>query len=180
MARNFLTVSSVQDPIGPSSKAQAATAPAGCDGVTVSPFILSEPSLGIAAPRFGWSPNEPSEPGVRLRAAFEALSYLIALAVEEHEAAGKRITRVSVSGGIARSDLMLEILASVLNRPLERLESDEGPALGAAVSALAGYSRTTVAEAVTRMVRFRATVSPRREWRESYRMGLEAFRASLG
>ena len=31
---------------------------------------------------------------------------------------------------------MCEILASVLDRPLERLQSDEGPALGAAVTAL--------------------------------------------
>ena len=33
---------------------------------------------------------------------------------------------------------MCRILASVLNRPLERLVSDEGPALGAAVVTLAG------------------------------------------
>ena len=45
--------------------------------------------------------------------------------------------RITVSGGIARSDLMCEILASVLDRPLERLASAEGPALGAAVTALA-------------------------------------------
>ena len=44
---------------------------------------------------------------------------------------------MSVSGGIARSDLMCEILASALGRPLERLQSDEGPALGAAVTVLA-------------------------------------------
>ena len=42
-----------------------------------------------------------------------------------------------MSGGIARSDLMCEILATVLDRPLERLQSSEGPALGAAVTALA-------------------------------------------
>ena len=161
-------------------EASAATVPPGCGGVTVSPFILSEPSLGVTAPQFGWSPAEPTDPGVRLRAAFEALSYLIAIAVEEHEAAGQAITRVSVSGGIARSDLMLEILASVLNRPLERLESDEGPALGAAVSALAGYGSMTVAEAAARMVRFRDAVRPRREWVGAYRAGLAEFRTRYG
>ena len=119
------------------------------------PFALSEPSLGVRAPRVEWSPDEPADPGVRFRAAFEALAYLIALGVREHEAAGQTVTRVTVSGGIARSDLMGEILASVLDRPLERLVSDEGPALGAAVAALAGLEthlrrRTGIADAVHR------------------------------
>src|SRR6185369_10021991 len=84
-----------------------------------------------------WSPGEPNQLGIRYRAALEALAYLIALGVREHEEAGQRVTRISVSGGISRSDLMCEILASVLDHPLERLVSDEGPALGAAATALA-------------------------------------------
>ena len=59
--------------------------------------------------------------GGSFRASLEALAYLIARAVKEHEAAGQKITRITVSGGIARSDLMCEILASVLDRPLEQL-----------------------------------------------------------
>ena len=42
----------------------------------------------------------------------------------------RRSRAITVSGGIARSDLMCEILATVLDRPLERLQSFEGPALG--------------------------------------------------
>ena len=109
---------------------------------------------------------------MRFRAALEALAYLIALGVREHEAAGQKITRITVSGGIARSELMGEILASVLDRPLERLVSDEGPALGAAVVALAGletYRRRqkgdaepfTVADAVAALVKFREPVLPK-------------------
>lgn len=168
----------------------AKSVPPGCNGVTVLPFVLSEPSLGVSEPRFGWSPQEPAESGVRLRAAFEALAYLIALAVQEHESAGQTITRISVSGGIARSELMGEILASVLNRPLERLVSAEGPALGAAVTALAGlesYRRKqqriaepfTVADAVATMVKFRTPAQPRAEWVEPYRAGLAKFSAAI-
>jgi sugar (pentulose or hexulose) kinase len=171
-------------------EAAARAVPPGCGGVTVSPFVLSEPSIGVTAPRFGWSPAEPGEPGVRVRASFEALAYLIALAVREHEAAGQRVTRISVSGGIARSELMGEILASVIGRPLERLVSAEGPALGAAAAALAGLEthhrrkagdRTPypVADAVAAMVRFRDPVAPRAEWAEAYRKGLERFAAGL-
>src|SRR5439155_16654526 len=88
-------------------------------------------------PRFEWRPGPPEQAGKKFRAALEALAYLIALGVREHEDAGQRITRITVSGGIARSSLMCEILASVLDRPLHRLLSAEGPALGAAVTALA-------------------------------------------
>jgi len=168
--------------------AAASAQPPLCGGVNVLPFVLSEPSIGVNAPREDWSPREPSEPGLRTRAAFEAIAYLIALAVREHEAAGQAITRVTVSGGIARNDLMVKILASVLNRPLERLASDEGSALGAAVAAVAGAERSarqrrriaepfTAGDAVAALVKFRDRVEPVGEWVGPYRQGLEAFQA---
>lgn len=155
--------------------------PAGCNGVTVLPFLFSEPSIGLTVPKYQWIPQEPRDAGVRLRASFEGLAYLIGLAVREHEAAGQVITRVTVSGGIANNDLMLEILASVLNRELVRLVSSEGTALGAAVSALAGYQGCAVGEAVEALVKFRPTkMRPRAEWLSVYANGLDAFNASLG
>ncbi len=121
----------------------------------------------------------------------EALAYLIALGVREHETAGQKITRITISGGIARSPLMGEILATVLDRPLERLQSDEGPALGAAVTALAalethlrrqrGISAPfTVADAVALLVKYRDPVAPKAEWREAYKIGIAEFTSRLG
>jgi sugar (pentulose or hexulose) kinase len=115
---------------------------------------------------------------------------LIALGLREHEAAGQKITRISVSGGIARSPLMCEILASVLNRPLERLVSDEGPALGAAAVALAGIEtylrrqkgilqRFGVADAVAHMIRFRDPAIPNPKWLGGYCRGLADFERRL-
>jgi sugar (pentulose or hexulose) kinase len=165
---------------------EAGACPPGAGGTMVLPFINPEPSLGVARPRLEWLPAEPPEPGVKFRASLEALAYLIALGVREHEAAGQKVTRITVSGGIARSELMCEILATVLDRPLERLQSSEGPALGAAVTALAAYESHqrrqrkidkpyTVADAVARLVKFRSPVSPNPAWREAYREGLRAF-----
>jgi sugar (pentulose or hexulose) kinase len=162
----------------------------GAGGVGVLPFARPEPSLGVARPRVVWSPGEPAEAGRRFRASLEALAYLMALGVREHEAAGQRITRITVSGGIARSDLMCEVLATVLDRPLERLESTEGPALGAAVTALAAletYRRRqqgidapfAVADAVPVLVRFRAPVAPNPAWGVAYREGLAGFEQRL-
>jgi sugar (pentulose or hexulose) kinase len=157
----------------------------------VLPFVAPEPSLGVSAARVQWFPAEPAAAGAKFRAALEALAYLIARGVREHEEAGQRVTRVTVSGGIARSDLMCEILASVLVRPLERLVSFEGPALGAAVTAVAALESHlrrrrgidapfTVADAVARLVKFRAPVQPNPAWRDAYRDGLRAFEQRLG
>jgi xylulokinase len=168
----------------------ARVCPPGCEGAQVMPFIAPEPSLGIHQPRLEWIPHEPNEPGQKFRASLEALAYLIALGVREHEAAGQKITRITVSGGIARSELMCEILATVLNRPLERLQSSEGPALGAAVAALAAYESHyrkaqeietpyTVADAVAQLVKFRAAIAPNEAWSQAYREGLRAFEQRL-
>lgn len=167
-------------------EAAAGLSPAGAGGVSVLPFVYPEPSRGVTCPRFEWAPEPPADAGLRFRAALEALAYLIALGVREHERAGQRVTRVSVSGGIARSELMGEILATVLGRPVERLASTEGPALGAAAAALAGlesYGRRgevyTVGDAVARMVRYRQPARPRDDWRSAYEAGLRDFERRL-
>ena len=103
-------------------------------------------------------------------------------------APGQKITRITVSGGIARSPLMCEILATVLNRELELLQSDEGPALGAAVTAMAALETHlrrehgeqtpfTVADAVATMVRFKQPAKPNTAWREFYASRRTGFRS---
>jgi sugar (pentulose or hexulose) kinase len=169
---------------------EARACPPGAAGASVLPFASPEPCLGVTRASVTWLPAEPREPGRRYRAALEALAYLIARAVREHEQAGQAVSRVTVSGGIARSGLMCEILATVLGRPLERLVSDEGPALGAAVTALAALETRlrgergeripfTVADAVAAMVKFRSPVAPNPAWRDAYRQGYQAFEERL-
>jgi sugar (pentulose or hexulose) kinase len=168
----------------------AGTCPVGSGGTMVLPFASPEPSLNVREPRLQWLPQEPETPGARFRGALEALAYLIAAGVREHEAAGQVIRRITVSGGIARSDLMCEILSTVLDRPLERLESHEGPALGAAATALSGLEthrrrekRITapfsVADAVAHMVKFRGRALPNPGWRQMYQKGLQTFLAAI-
>ena len=182
----FLDKIAGTNPDWPALEAAARSLPPLSNGTAILPFVLAEPSIGIAAPRLEWYPTEPSEPGKRVRASFEAIAYLIALGVREHEAAGQTISRITVSGGIARSDLMCEILASVLNRPLDRLASSEGPALGAAVVALAGMETHlrktqgiqtpfTAADSVSALVKFRDRVRPHPEWVAFYQRGLMEF-----
>ena len=169
-----------------------------CNGVSVLPFLKSEPSLGVWKERVEWRPVEPKDTAVRVRAAYEAIAYLIALGVRAHRDAGQNMTRITVSGGLARSKLMCEILASVLEGmlapkrlPLVRLVSAEGSALGAAVLALAGLERTlrfkqgvpgtfTIGDAVANLVQTKDSIAARPEWVEPYRQGLAAFEKRIG
>jgi xylulokinase len=82
-----------------------------------------------------------------------------------------------VSGGGARSDLWLRIVASVLELPLERTAVDEGAAFGAALlGGVAGGVWADVGEAVATGVRTTDVVEPVEEWIEPYREGLARFR----
>jgi len=91
---------------------------------------------------------------------------------------------------VGRSDLMCEILASVLGRDLKRLLNEEGPALGAAVTALAAYESSlrrkrriktsfTVADAVAAMVRYRKPIGCNEAWAGVYKERLKQFKQQL-
>lgn len=162
---------------------------AGSGGLKVWPFSSPEPSLGVGEARVKWKGGDPRPgTGPTFRAYLEALAYMIRFGVEEHEkASGRKATRISVSGGIARSDLMCRILATVLNRRLERLVSFEGPALGAAVTALAALESHLrrkqgitepygVDDAVEVLVKFREDPAlPVSEWQATYEAGYQEF-----
>ena len=86
--------------------------------------------------------------------------------------------RGRVSGGGARSELWLQIVASVLELPLERIAVEEGAAYGAALlGGVAGGVWADAAEAVAACVRPTGEVEPVAEWIEPYREGRERFRA---
>jgi xylulokinase len=82
------------------------------------------------------------------------------------------------SGGGARSELWLKIVASVLELPLERVAVEEGAAYGAALlGGVAGGVWSDVGEAVRACVRTHGEIEPVAEWIEPYRELLERYRA---
>ena len=86
--------------------------------------------------------------------------------------------RGRVSGGGARSELWLQIVASVLEVPLERLAVEEGAAYGAALlGGVAGGLWGDVHEAVAACVHTHGEIEPVPEWIEPYRELVERYRA---
>ena len=115
--------------------------------------------------------------GAIWRATLEGVAYGLRDSLELLRALGVRAEVGRVSGGGARSDLWLRIVAAVLGVPLELTVSEEGSAYGAAL--LAGVSAgvfADAAEAVERCVRVRARIEPEPEWVDAYEHGYARFR----
>jgi xylulokinase len=115
--------------------------------------------------------------GALVRAVLEGVAYGLRDILELLRDLGVEPTVGRVSGGGSRSDLWLNIVASVLGVPLERMENEDGSAFGAAL--LAGV-RTglfgSVEEAVATCVRARETIEPNPEWSSVYDSGYDHFR----
>ena len=83
-----------------------------------------------------------------------------------------------VSGGGARGELWLRIVASALGIPLELTASEEGSAYGAALlGGVAGGVFPSAQEAVARCVRVRARIEPEPTWTAAYEEGYARYRA---
>jgi xylulokinase len=116
--------------------------------------------------------------GALVRAVLEGVAYGLRDSLEILRSLGCRLDVGRVSGGGARSDLWLRIVASVLGLPLERTVAEEGAAFGAALlGGVAGGVFADVGEAVDACVRVRETVEPDPEWERAYAEGYARYRA---
>jgi xylulokinase len=120
--------------------------------------------------------------GALWRAMLEGVAFGLRDSLELLLGLGVRPDVGRVSGGGARSELWLRIVASALQLPLERVETEEGSAFGAAL--LAGVRQGVFADAhdaVGRCVRVRSRIEPTWDYEEQYRRfrALDAARKRL-
>ncbi|OEJ93434.1 ribulokinase [Streptomyces thermolilacinus] len=69
------------------------------------------------------------------RAMLEATAFGTRVIVETLENGGVPVTEFIVAGGLARNELLMQIYADVLRRPVSLAASRQGPALGSAIHA---------------------------------------------
>ncbi len=116
--------------------------------------------------------------GAVVRAVLEGVAYGLRDSLEVLRSLGARLDAGRASGGGARSELWLKIVASVLGLPLERTTVEEGAAFGAALlGGVAGGVFEDVEEAVTACVSVRDTIEPDPEWEQIYAEGYGRYRA---
>ena len=154
--------------------------PPGAESLAFLPYLAGErtPHADPAARGAFVGLSLRHDRGALTRAVLEGVAYGLRDSLELLRALGLRPEVGRVSGGGARSDLWLRILASVLGIPLERTVVEEGAAYGAALLAgVAGGVFADVHEAVSACVQVRDTIEPEPAWAEVYDEGYRRFRA---
>ena len=159
--------------------AEAERWPPGAEGLLFAPYLSGE-RTPHADPdvRGAFTGLElRHDRGALVRAALEGVAYGLRDSLELLRELGVEAQVARVSGGGARSDLWLRIVASVLGIPLERTAAEEGAAFGAA---LLGAVREGVfadaREVVAACVRVRDRIEPDPEWQTAYDDGYGKFR----
>lgn len=134
--------------------------PPGVEGLLFLPYLAGErtPHADPDARGAFTGISLRHDRGALVRAVLEGVAFGLRDALDLIDGWAGPSPSARVSGGGARSDLWLEIVASVLELPLERVAVDEGAAYGAAL--LAGAAATP---AVTE------TIEPNPDWIEPLR-----------
>lgn len=143
--------------------AEAAAWPPGVDGLTFLPYLQGErtPHADPDARGAFVGLELRHDRGALVRAVLEGVAFGLRDSFDLVRLLGAAPTVARVSGGGARSRLWCQIVASVLGVPLERTESEEGSAFGAALlGGVAGGVFADVHDAVARCVRVRGTIEP--------------------
>jgi xylulokinase len=157
---------------------EAATAPAGSQGLFWLPYLMGErtPHLDASA-RGGWIGLTARHTRADLiRALLEGVSYSLKDCLEIIEKMGVPVESVRVSGGGARSAFWRQLLADVFGKRVVVLESQEGSAYGAALLALTGTGGYTSVREVTRMaVHEINSVEPESSQAEGYASGHRSY-----
>jgi len=151
---------------------EASRWPPGVEGLLFAPYLAGErtPHADPLARGAFTGLSVRHDRGALARAVLEGVAFGLRDSLELLRALGVRADVARVSGGGARSELWLKIVASVLQLPLERTESEEGSAYGAAL--LAGVRAgvfADAADAVDRCVRVRDRIDPEWDYEDAYR-----------
>ncbi|MEA2270766.1 MAG: xylulokinase [Solirubrobacteraceae bacterium] len=159
--------------------AEAARWPPGVEGLMFAPYLAGErtpyadPDARGAFVGLGLRHDRAA----LVRAVLEGVAFGLRDGLDLVSALGGRPASARVSGGGGRGALWLEIVASVLDLPLEVTRVDEGAAYGAALlGGVAAGVWGDAREAVAETVHVTRTIEPRPEWVARYAELLPAFR----
>ena len=110
------------------------------------------------------------------QAVLEGVAFAIRDSFEIAKSLGIQIERTKICGGGAKSPLWRRIIANVLNIKVDRIASEEGPALGGAMlAAVADETFTSVEDAAGKIVRIIETIDPEPELASKYEKQYQKF-----
>jgi gluconokinase len=157
----------------------AAQALAGSGGLLMLPYLLSERAPHWSAlPRGAYVGLTRAHRREHLvRAALEGVCLQLALVLHAMRAAGIEVNQIRATGGFARSDLWRQLLADVLDMPVDFPAGHEGSGFGAALLGLQALGRIPSIDVAADLVKIESTVRPDPAAAAVYRSLLPVFAA---
>ena len=111
------------------------------------------------------------------RAVLEGVAFSLRDTFEIMKEMGIAINSISINGGGARSDLWCEIIADVLNVTVNKLNTNDGPAYGAAILATVGFGLfNSVEEACSKYIKITDSIVPNKDNIDTYNKKYDKFR----
>ena len=151
--------------------AQAARAPAGCEGLVFLPYLMGERTPhkdANARGAFIGITGRHGRPHI-IRSVMEGVTFALRDSIEIMRELGLSVGQVRSTGGGARSSLWRQIQADVYGAEVVTVNAGEGPAFGAAILAAVGTGvHGTVEEAADELVVVESRTEPNPKVAERY------------
>jgi len=155
----------------------AARAPAGCGGLLMLPYLLSE-----RAPRWSSLPRGAYIGLTRehrrehlVRAALEGVCQQLSLVLQSMRAAGIEVREIRATGGFARSPLWRQMLSDCLGMPVHFPAGHEGSSFGAALLGMQALGLVESIDIAADLVQLVDTVQPDAAAAATYALLLPVF-----
>lgn len=161
------------------AKEQAGIKKLGENSVFYLPYLMGERSPhnnpDARAMFIGMSMDTTREE--MIQAVLEGVAFGLRDSLEVAKSFGIQVERTKICGGGAKSPLWRKIIANIMNLKVDIIESEEGPALGAAMLAAVGCGEyPDVETAAEKIVSVAETVEPEAALVEKYEEKYQKFR----
>ncbi|SEF87045.1 xylulokinase [Lachnospira multipara] len=111
------------------------------------------------------------------QAVLEGVAFGLRDSLEIARKEGLVIPETKLCGGGAKSELWCKILANVLNIRVAKLESEEGPSMGACILAMIACKEyESLEEAVSKIVKLSKTIEPDEDIAKAYELRYKEFK----
>lgn len=108
----------------------------------------------------------------------EGVAFALKECMDIAEANGVIISRTTLCGGGAKSALWAKVIANIFNKPIDFVETEQGPGFGAAILAMVGCGAyATVEEACRNIVHITRSIEPDAVIAQKYQPKYEVFKA---
>ncbi len=151
----------------------------GENGVYFLPYLMGERSphndVNARGAFIGLTPSTTKEE--MSLAVLEGVAFALRDCVEVAKSNGIEVQKTNICGGGAKSELWKKIIANVLNMEVCSLETEQGPAYGAAILAMVGAGEyNNVSKAASKLVKVNSVLSPDKALTAKYDKAYQVFK----